>query len=105
MTESYKKLGQGQLASTTGVLYTVPGATSAIVKRIVLVNNDTEALTAELYHDGTTEATRILPPVSIDAGGWAEFDGAICMDAADTLQGKGEQATEITYTIYGLEIS
>jgi len=105
MTESYKKLGQGQLGTSVAALYTVPGATSAIVKRIVLVNNDTEDLTAELNHDGDTEATRILPPISIDAGGWAEFDGAICMDTGDTLQGKGEQATEITYTIYGLEIS
>lgn len=105
MAETYKKLAQGQLAATTGVLYTVPAATSAIIKKMIIVNNDTEDLTAEFYHDGTTEATRILPPISIDAGGWAEFEGTICMEASDTLQGKGEQATEITYTIYGLEIS
>lgn len=105
MAEAYKKLAQGQLGTSVAALYTVPGSTSAIVKKIVLVNNDTEALTVELNHDGDTEATRILPPISIDAGGWAEFDGSICMEAADTLQGKGEQATEITYTVYGLEIS
>ena len=105
MAETYKKLGQGQLGRSVAVLYTVPADTSAIVKKIVLVNNDSEDLTVELNHDGDTEATRILPPITIDAGGWAEFDGSICMEAADTLQGKGEQATEITYTIYGLEIS
>jgi len=105
MAETYKKLGQGQLGTSVAVLYTVPADTSAIVKKIVLVNNDSEDLTVELNHDGDTEATRILPPITIDAGGWAEFDGSICMEAADTLQGKGEQATEITYTIYGLEIS
>ena len=105
MAETYKKLGQGQLGTSVAAIYTVPADTSAIVKKIVLVNNDTENLTAELNHDGDTEATRILPPIAIDAGGWAEFDGSICMETGDTLQGKGEQATEITYTIYGLEIS
>ena len=38
-------------------------------------------------------------------GGWAEFDGAILMEAADTLSGLASAATAITYTIYGLEIS
>lgn len=105
MAEAYKKLAQGQLGAATAVLYTVPAATATIIKHMRFVNNDTEDLTFELYHDGTTEAVRILPTATIEAGGWAEFDGALLMEAADTLQGKASQATEITYTIYGLEVS
>ena len=105
MAEAYKKLGQGQLPTTTAAIYTVPGSTEAIVKHMRFVNNDTEDLTFSLYHDGDTEAVCILPTATIEAGGWAEWDGTLVMEAADTLQGKASQATEITYTVYGLEVS
>lgn len=105
MAETYKKLGQGQLANSAGTLYTVPGNTSTIVKHIRLTNNTGTDRTARLYHDGTTDATTILPAATIKAGGWAEFDGAILMEATDTLSGLSSAATAITYTIYGLEIS
>ena len=60
-----------------------------------------------LFHTtGTTysEATTILPEVTLLAGGFGEFDGTITMDAADIIGGDAEQASEITITIYGDEI-
>lgn len=71
---SYKKVAQGQLPDSIGTLYTVAASTSALVKSIHLVNSTGSAATAQLNHDGTTAATMILPPVSIDAGGWAVYD-------------------------------
>ena len=105
MAETYKKLAQGQLPSSAGTIYTVPSGTSTIIKHIRLVNTDSSARTARLYHDGTTDATTILPAASIEAGGRAEFEGTIVMEAADTLAGLGSVASQVTYTIYGLELT
>ena len=105
MPETYKKLYQGQLGSSAGTLYTVPSSTQTIVKSIRVVNTDSSARTAKLWHDGTADANVILPACSISAGGWGEFDGVITLEAADTLSGQASVASKVTVTIYGLEIS
>jgi len=40
----------------------------------------------------------------LPAGGWAQFDGTITMDAADIIGGDVETASKVTITIYGDEI-
>jgi len=105
MPQTWAKLAQGQLPAAAGILYTVPAGESVILKHIRLVNNTVTNRTARLWHDGATDAFIILPPVRILAGGWGEFDGAMLLEAADTIQGRGEVASAITYTIYGLRLS
>ena len=105
MAETYKKLAQGKLANSTGTFYTVPANTSALIGHIRLVNNTGANHTAKLYHDGTTDAQAILPTLTIEAGGWAEFSGGIVMEASDTMSGVADAATSITYTIYVMEIT
>jgi hypothetical protein len=105
--DNFKLLQQGQIASSAAAIYTVPASHETIIKNIMVVNNDTEALWFTLFHTvGTTysEATTIIPEATIPAGGWAEFNGTITMDAADIIGGTAEQASEITITIYGDEI-
>ena len=106
-TDNFKILQQAQITTTAAAIYTVPTDHEAIVKGITVVNNDTEALWFTLFHtDGTTydETTTIIPEATLPAGGWAEFNGTITMDAADIIGGDAEQASEITITIYGDEI-
>ena len=106
-TDNFKLLHQSQIGTTAGALYTVPASHEAIIKYITVVNNDTEELWFTLFHTtGTTysEATTIIPEATLPAGGWAEFNGTITMDAADILGGDAKQASEITITIYGDEI-
>ena len=106
MTDTYKVLAQGQLPAVAGVLYTVPGGTQTIVSRIVLANTDNvNPRTATLYQNGTAATNEILPPTSIDPGARYVDDGRYTMAATNTIQGKADAASEITYTIYGLEIS
>ena len=105
MANTYKKLAQGYLPAATAALYTVPASTSAIIRHIRLVNNDSSSRTAGLYHDGTTNQERILPTSNIVAGGWAEFDGVITCEAADTIQGVASVASQVSYAIYGVEIT
>ena len=105
--DNFKLLHQSQITTTAGALYTVPANHETIIKGIKVVNNDTEALWFTLFHTvGTiyTEATTIIPEATLPAGGWAEFDGTITMDADDIIGGDAEQASEITITIYGDEI-
>jgi len=106
-SDNFKLIHQSQISTTAGALYTVPANHETIIKHISVVNNDTEALWFTLFHStGTTytEATTIIPEVDIPAGGWAEFNGTITMDATDILAGQAEQASEITISIYGDEI-
>jgi len=105
--DNFKQIFQGQISTTAGALYTVPANHETIIKHMTVVNNDTEALWFTLFHTtGTTysEATTIIPEATLPAGGWAEFDGTITMDASDILGGDAEQNSEITITVYGDEI-
>ena len=106
-SDNFKLLHQSQITTTAGALYTVPADHETIIKGIKVVNNDTAALWFTLFHTtGTTytEATTIIPEATIVAGGWAEVDGTITMDAADVLGGDAEQGSEITISVYGDEI-
>jgi predicted metalloprotease len=105
--DNFKLLHQSQITTTAAALYTVPANHETIIKGMKVVNNDTEALWFTLFHTvGTTytEATTIIPEATIVAGGWAEFEGTITMDADDIIGGDAEQNSEITITIYGDEI-
>lgn len=73
--DAFDVLAQGQLPSSIGTLYTVPGSTMALVKGIHLANPTGGAVTASLSVNGTAGSNTILPPVSIVAGGFATYDG------------------------------
>jgi len=113
MAETYKKLAQGQLATSVGQLYACPANTTTIVRHIRLVNTDSDIHSVTMHHidSGVTPsgATNILNAVNLAAGGWAEFDGTIILEAADELQAlvgaNSPASTDVTYTIYGLELT
>lgn len=105
MTDTYKKIAQAQPGTSATTLYTVPSATQAIVKHIRVVNTDSTARTIKFWHDGNSDERVILPATSIRAGGWAEFDGTITLEASDTLSAQASVGSKVTVTIYGLEIS
>lgn len=105
MASAYKKLDQEELSGGNDTLYTVPASTETIVSHIRIVNTSGTDRTVKLWHDGTADANVILPPATVLAGGWAEFDGTILMEAADTLVALGEAASALTVTVYGTEIS
>ena len=116
MAETYKKLAglaaaTASPSSATGVIYSAPAATSTIVKSIRLVNTHaTTATTIKLWHhadalmSGDVAASTILPAVSIDAGGFAEFDGTLTLAAGETIYAQAGAAT-ITVTVYGVELT
>ena len=107
MAEAYKILAQGELPVAAGILYTVPGATEAIVKQVTLVNQTAGALTVTMWIDGNTDAELwVSPTFEIPANGSAEWSGSMALEAAITIRGAtAGGANDITYLITGLEIS
>jgi len=73
-TETYKVIYQGQLASSATTIYTVPASTTAFIKTITIVNNDTAVRTFSLYVNGTGAANKITPTYEIPAGGQAVYE-------------------------------
>jgi hypothetical protein len=106
MTDTFKKLYQGQPGTSATTLYTVPGSTTAIVKHISIVNTASGSThTIRLWHDGTANSNLILPVVTMASGGFATFDGTILMEASDTLSAQADAGTVLTVTVYGDEVS
>ena len=117
MAETYKRLGQGQVAlavdASNGILYPCPANTTAIIRQMIFSNVDSAVHALTLYHidnGGTANETKvILKAANIEAGGWAEFTGTIILEAQDELRGlctlNSAEATDITYVLYGLELS
>jgi hypothetical protein len=105
MAEAYKKLAQTLVDATVEAVYTVPANTQAIVKHIVITNETGSTATVTLYHDGTANVNIILPTSDIVAGGFAEFEGTITMEAGDTLQAKSGTDDVLGMTVHGMEIS
>ena len=106
-TETFKELAKGQLAASSGLLYTAPAATTVLINQIVLVNTDSSDRTAQLDHTNGGAAAagdELLPSSTIVAGGHAEGGGFI-MDAGDKIYGSASIVNKVTYHIYGLELS
>lgn len=105
MASAYKKLDQEELSGGNDTLYTVPASTETIVTHIRVVNHSGTDRTVKLWHDGTGDANIILPPATVPAGGWAEFDGTILMETGDTLVALASAASALSATVYGTEVS
>lgn len=99
-TEVYKILDQRQLAAAAATIYTAPASTTAFVKSITVVNNDTSVRTFRLFINGTAAANAITPLYEIQPGGQAVYEdgagwtfytvngimlnGAVCLDLYQT---------------------
>jgi hypothetical protein len=113
MADTFKHLAQGQLLSSGDspstaqqLLYEAPAGTTAIVGHIRLANlHGSTARTAKLWQNGVADTNIVLPALSIESGGWAEFTGSIILDAGDILYGVANAGTSVTYNIYGLEVT
>lgn len=76
-TETYKVLDQRQLASSAGTIYTAPTSTTAFVRSIHVVNNDTVARTFRLFRAGTAAANAITPVYTLQAGSMAVYEDGL----------------------------
>lgn len=104
MAFTTKALANGQLANTKGTLYTTPGATQTIVKTITLVNTGASTRTINIYLNTSGTSRRIIPKdTSLLTGEAFYIDLNLTLEAADLIEGDASAATEIDYTISGIE--
>src|ERR671930_395006 len=102
MADTFKKLYQGQPGTSTAALYTVPSSTTAIIRHIRIVNNDTTSRTVTLYDGGTSASNIILPDTTIPGGEYIDIDCFIVGAAGvAVLEGKADAASQVTVTAYG----
>ena len=104
MAVALKALANGQLAVAKGTLYTVPGATTAAAK-VVLVNTDAAARTVNIYVNPGGTSRRISPKdLSLGAGEqWVSE--VVTLEAADLIEGDASAATVVDYSIHGFEVA
>jgi len=109
MAEAFKRLAQGYFANSVGKLYDVPSSTEAIIKAINITNNTGTDRIVTLYHGNNGETPDneqiILPGVNVVAGGFAEWEGTMTMAALTEIHGFAASNGDITYTIWGIELS
>lgn len=101
------KMAQSNAANTTeNTVYTVPGATSAIVKEIVIANVTASAATLSISlvpSAGTAgDTNRIVKDVSFPANSVSTLDIMEVMNTGDFISIKQGTASAITTTISGV---
>ena len=99
--------GPAQPGTTNGTLYTVPGATTAIVRGIHICNTTASAATISLAINGTsaTAANCFLEGFSIPADGSYDWEGFLALAATDTIQGLQGSSAALTVTISAILVT
>ena len=109
MATTYKVLGQSAPGATTNTdVYTVPGATTAVLSTIVVANRSASAVTYRIAvrPDGVTLANQhyIAYDVNVGASDSTTNTLGITMDAGDVLSvyaGTGD----LSFNVFGSEIA
>ena len=100
MALTVKALSRGALSTSSGVLYTVPSATTAVVTNILVCNTDASDQTFTLSLDGV----EIFSTTTINASGTISIDLKQALATTKTISGLSSSAN-VKYHITGTEIS
>lgn len=107
MTDTFKRLYQGQLPATATTLYTAPATAgnATIIKSIRICNVTAASQSFTLYQGGTAAANIIMATTVLQPNETFVDTGPITLGASDTIAGISSAATSLTCTISGLEIT
>ena len=75
--ETYKVLDQRQLAASPATIYTVAASTTAFIKTIMVVNNDTVARNFQYFRGGIATANAITPLYALGPGCSAVYEDSL----------------------------
>lgn len=104
MPRTLKRLyGPAQLSNSAATIYTVPGATTAIIKQIHLQNPSVSAVTFTLSIGTDAAGKRLYDALSIPAGGVVDLWEYIPMAATEVIQAFADTASTLVITIGGDE--
>ena len=104
MPDVLKRLvGPAALANSAATVYTVPAATTAILRHLRVVNETavTATFTASIGADAAGK--RIFYAQAVGPGDAFEWTGNIVLAATEVLQAYASAATTLTLTVSGVE--
>lgn len=107
MTTTVKQLTTpAALTSTlTTTLYTVPFATTTILKELTLCNTDTVPRLVTIYvGPGNVAGNTLLSALTVAAGETKIFTFSTVLVAADTIKGGASAASVVAITASGVEV-
>lgn len=104
MADVYKRLNTVQTVTSSGtVVYTVPGSTTALIKKIVVSNNAAPTATVKIYHGTAADANVILPTTTLLQNEYGVDDAPFALSAGEVITVDGTGTVNIQ--VYGLEVS
>lgn len=100
MTDTPSRIvGPFSINNVEDTLYTVPGATTAIIRNIHIANTSGTAATLKLGIGADAVGTRLLGDVSIPANGTYDWSGFLVMAATETLRATAGTDNVLTITV------
>lgn len=104
MADTTKRLvGPKQLANSATTEYTVPGATSAVIRMIHLSNPTSGALTVTISIGADAASTRIFDAYTIPALSVFGYPCNFAMATTEIIQASCSAATSVVIVISGIE--
>ena len=99
--------GPAAPGTTNGTLYTVPGATTLIVRGIHIANTTAALATISLALNGSaaTPANCFLEGFPVEADGSFDWSGFLALAAAETIQGLQGTSGALTVIISGVLVT
>lgn len=106
MAVTNKQLYLGTLTTTlTTNLYTVTTGATAIVKEILVSNNDSSARTFTLSYGTAASEIMMFDAITIQAGETKLFGTATVLNSAQVIDGGASVNSQVTIIISGVEIT
>lgn len=108
MADTAKQIYTAQPGTSDTLLYTVPGATTTVVRSIHVANTTGTAATITLGLNSAAAlaaANHFLSAVSIPANGTYDWSGFQVLDAAETIRALQGTLNALTVHISGIEIT
>jgi hypothetical protein len=106
MPDLVKRLGLAAIATTATTLYTVPAATTGIVRHIRIVNSTASTVNVVMSIGLDAIGTRVVPTgYQIGSNGTLDITGSIILNAGETLQATASIATALTAYVGGVEVT
>lgn len=103
MATQIAQLSQSALTATlTTTLYTVPAATTAIVKEVLIANTDSAARTVTIRAGGSGVANTLIPTVSVPANTSVVFSLSTVLPTGTVISGGASVGSVVGVTISGV---
>lgn len=104
MAFTAKSLADGQLPSSQGAVYTVPGSTKAYVRNLFLYNTNAASQTITLWVKRSGGTARKFRTAALATDESADvLESPLVLSAGDSIEAVTTTATAVDYFIAGVE--